>query len=498
VAGAHGERPGAALDIDEVQRRARSGPRALVARRAFAVCVGVISTVTIPHLVPPREYGLAAMAIVVFGLADMFRDLGLTSALLRKGEVRSEEVTFLFWFNCAMTFTLAGLLAGASPLTAMYFHEPLVAPVMLLSIFGFVADGLALQHRSVMGRDLRFQALATIDSCVTFLQFAATLCVAVVTHDVWAIVAGFVVSKVLGAGLTVAVSKWWPGPPRRLPDARHLFVFGANVSAYNLSVFVALNIAAVVIGRFFGPSHLGQYNRALALQILSLNNIVAPLAEATLPVLARLRPHPELYRKAYLDLVRNLNIMVLPAAVLVFFAARPLVTLVLGPKWAEAGQLLQALAPVVAAPGFGYAANDLFITQDRSAELRTLGFVEAAFRVAGVLAALPFGVVAVVACYSATTVIVVLVRIAVAGRTGPVTLRDHVVAIIPAIPLAIGALIGCAVGMLLATQLALPLLPAAAAICVGGGVAGCLLGLTSRSSRDGLIELAATLRGRPA
>ena len=484
------------MDIDEVQRRARRGPRALFARRAFALCVGVASIVTIPHLVPPREYGLAAMSTVVFGLADMFKDFGLTSALLRKGEVLPEEVTFLFWFNCAMTLSLAALLVGAAPLTAMYFHEPLVASVMLVSLIGFVFDGLALQHRSVMGRDLRFQALATVDSCATFVQFAATLAIAVVTHDVWAIVAGYVFSRVFGAVLTVAVSKWRPGPPKWLPRAQTLFTFGANVSAYNLSVFVSLNIAAVLIGKHFGSLDLGQYNRAVALQVLPMYNFVAPLADATLPVLARLRPRPDLYSRAYLNLVRNLNIIVWPAAVLVFFAARPLVTLVLGPKWAEAGQLLQALAPLVATPGLGYAANDLFITQNRSAELRTLGFAELAFRVAGVCAALPFGVGWVAASYSATTVVVVIVRVAVAGRTGPVTVRDHIAAIAPAVPLAMGALIGCGLGALAARALTLPVLPAAGAICLSGGIMSGLLGTASESSRRSLVELAATFRGR--
>jgi PST family polysaccharide transporter len=484
------------VDIDEVQRRARRGPRALFARRAFAVCVGIASTVTIPHLVSPREFGLATMATVIFGLADMFKDFGLTAALLRKGEIRPEEVSFLFWFNSAMTLALAILLGAAAPLVAMYFHEPQVAPVMLVSLVGFTIDGMALQHRSVMSRDLRFEAVATLDSGVIFLQFAATLGVALVTHDVWAIVAGYLVSKLLGAGLTVVVSKWRPGPPRWLPDTRALFAFGANVLIYNLSVFVSLNIPAVLIGKFFGPRELGQYNRAMALQILPLYNFVLPLTEATLPVLARLRPRPDLYRKAYLDLVRNLNMMVWPAAVLAFFAARPLVTLFLGERWAEAGLLLQALSPLVAAPGLGFAANDLFITQNRSAELRTLGFVEFAFRVVGVWAALPLGVVWVAASYSATTVVVVVIRIAVAGRTGPVTFKDHMVALVPAIPLAMGALIGCGLGALAATRLTLPSLPAAAAICLAGGVMVCALGLASGPSRRGLIELAGTLRGQ--
>ena len=53
-------------------------------------------------------------------------------------------------------------------------------------------------------------------------------------------------------------------------------------------------------------AELGQYNRAAALQLMPLFNFVGPLAEATLPLLARLRPRPDLYRRAYLDLVRNL------------------------------------------------------------------------------------------------------------------------------------------------------------------------------------------------
>ena len=138
------------------------------------------------------------------------------------------------------------------------------------------------------------------------------------------------------------------------------------------------------------------------------------------------------------------------------------------------------------------------ITQNRSAELRTQGFFELGLRVIGVWAALPFGVVAVAASFSATTVIVVLIRIIVAGRTGPVTFRDHLVATAPAVPLVLGALIGCGFGALAATTLVLPPLPAVTAICLGGGIMGCALGLASGSSRRGLIELAAIVRGHPA
>ena len=139
-----------------------------------------------------------------------------------------------------------------------------------------------------MGRDLRFGRWRPSISAVA-VQFAATLGVAAITHDVWAIVSGFV-DRTCSARLTVAVSQWRPGP-RDGCRTQELFGFGANVSVYSLSAFVSHNIAAILIGRYFGPRDLGQYNRAIALQMLPQNNMVVPLADATLPVLARLRPH---------------------------------------------------------------------------------------------------------------------------------------------------------------------------------------------------------------
>ncbi len=483
------------MDIGEIQRRARKGPRALLARRAFAVCIGLIATVVIPRFVPPRAYGLAAMSAAIFALAEMFKDFGLTNALLRKGDIRPAEISFLFWFNAAATVALTVLIALAAPLAAIFFGEPMVAPVMLASLVGFAAGGLSLQHRSVMIRDLRFDEMAVIDGCTILLQFAVTLAVAVVTHDVWAIVAGSVAAGLLGAGLNIVVSRWKPGPPQWLPEARTLFAFGANTSLYAFSIFAANNVAAILIGRLFGPAPLGQYNRAVALQVIPANNAVGPLAQAVLPVLAGLRSEAALYRKTYLDLVRHLNMIALPAAVLMTLAGPPLAVAALGPQWVQSGLVLQALGPAVAALGFGYAVSDLFITQDRSKELGLLGLFELIFRLLGVAAGLPFGVVGAAAGFSASTLIVVLIRIAVAGRSGPVSFGDHLAAAAPALPLALGALIGGGTGLYGAVRLALEPLPAAIAICGLGALFSGVLGLAVAPSRRALLGMAAALRG---
>lgn len=482
------------MEIEEVQRRAKSGPIALLARRAFAVVIGLLTTVTIPHLVSPRAYGLSAMSAVLFGLADMFKDFGLTSALLRKGEILEDEINFLFWFNVATTLILSLVIAAIAPLAGVFFHEPVVTWVILVSLIGFAAGGMSLQHRGLLNRDLRFAEVAAIDASTMVVQFLATLGLALLMHDVWAIVLGSVVSAVYSGVVSVWVSRWRPGRPQMIGEARAILKFGANTSVYSLSVFVSTNITAVLIGRLLGSAPLGQFNRANAFVNLPLKNAVAPMAQATLPVMARLRPAPDLYRKAYLELVQSLNLIVLPMMVVLLFAAEPLVAAVLGPRWDLAGRLLQALAPAVGALGFGYGISDLFVTQNRTAELRTLGLVEMLLRTAAVGVGVSLGAVPAALGYSAATVSVVAVRIVVAGRKGPVTIADHLRALRPSLPITLGAALGCFIGMELAAGLGAGAAAQAIAVCGLGGATALAIGLTAPSSRAALLEVAALLK----
>src|SRR4051812_28770113 len=115
------------LSIEEIHRRSRKGSLLLIARRIYSTLITLVSTVTIARLLTPKDYGIAALAIVVVSLMQLFRDVGLTNAILRRPDVSQEEVTFVFWLNLAATALAAAVLGFGAPLIADFFHEPLVA-----------------------------------------------------------------------------------------------------------------------------------------------------------------------------------------------------------------------------------------------------------------------------------------------------------------------------------------------------------------------------------
>ena len=466
----------------------------LLARRGFAVGIGLVSTVTIARLVGPRAYGLANMSAVILALAQMFRDFGLTSAVLRKGTVSPSELNFLFWFNAATTLGLALLIAAAAPFAGAFYKEPIVPWVILASLVGFTLGGLSLQHRALMTREMRFGEIALIDTLALATNFIVALAVALVRHDVWAIVAGNVAQSTVTSAIYVARVKWRPGRPARTAGMRELFRFGANTSIFSLSSFVSNNVAPIIIGHAMGSSLLGQFNRAQSLYGLPINNVIQPITQATLPLLTHLRAHPTQYREAYLQLVRKLCMVLLPFSVALSFGATSLVMTLLGARWHPAGVVLTCLAPTLSAIGLSYSVSDLYVTQDRSAELRTLGLFEMIFRVGSIALGVPFGLVGVSVGFTVSTIVVCVVRMVVAGRKGPVTIRDQLGAAAPAVPVAIGALVGSlAVQGLIATHpVAWPL----RAVLFFGAAAtlSLIAGIVVPASRSALLDLAATFK----
>ncbi len=477
------------MEIAEAKRRAKVGPVMLMARRGFAVGITFVSTVTVARLISPREYGLASMAVVLFAFAQMFRDFGITNAVLRKGHVSEEEMTFLFYLNAAMTLVVVLIVVACAVPAANFYSEPIVARVIYVSSIGFLISGLALQHRAHMNRELRFGAIAAIDSIALAVGFAVTLILAYIRRDVWAIVIGTLSQSIAASILYVISSKWKPGKFRKIDDLGDLLRFGANSSVFSICSFISDNAAPILIGHMLGAAPLGQFTRAQALYKLPNTNLVQPIVQSAMPLLARLRQHPEEYRTAYLSLVTRLCTFLFPAAVILTFASVPLIQTLLGSRWYDASLAFMALAPSLLPFAIAYSAGDLFITQNRTGELRTLGIVEMIVRTTAVVAGTFHGLVATALAFTGSIFIAAIIRIWVAGRTGPVTFRDQIDAGIPALPIAIGAAVACTIvrlfvdgsnGMLALTYIA------------AGGLAGLAVGLAVKPSRHALFELSAT------
>ena len=88
-------------------KRAVRGAAVTVAGQAGKIGLQMLSVIVLARLLTPGEYGLIAMVAAIIGVADIFRDFGLSSAAIQAPTLSRVEQSNLFWVNTA----LGGLLA---------------------------------------------------------------------------------------------------------------------------------------------------------------------------------------------------------------------------------------------------------------------------------------------------------------------------------------------------------------------------------------------------
>jgi PST family polysaccharide transporter len=171
-----------------------------------------------------------------------------------------------------------------------------------------------------------------------------------------------------------------------------------------------------------------------------------------MPILGRLRPYPEAYRDTYLAFLTRLNLLVIPMAIMIALCSGVALDALWGPEWATAADILQCMAPMAATYAYGYGIADLFVTQNRSRELRILGLIEMLVRVSAVSIGVCISAHWAALAFSWATVAVVILRVLVAGRKGPVTIADHIRAALPSLPPCLGTAVGCAIGLFVSSR----------------------------------------------
>ena len=200
---------------------------------------------------------------------------------------------------------------------------------------------------------------------------------------------------------------------------------GAGITGYNVFTFIARNLDNVLIGRVWGDTPLGLYDRAYKLLLFPLLQINGPLGRVMLPMLARLRTNGERYRSVYLRAVNQLLLVTQPGIVFAIATADIFVPILLGEQWRAAAPIFQWLGLAALLQPISLTTNWLFISQGRSRAYASWGAFNAVTCAVAFCAGLPWGPIGVAAAYSISQVLLrTPVLLWMATRTGPVRLLD--------------------------------------------------------------------------
>lgn len=380
--------------------RGARGAAVTVAGQGVKILVQVLSVVLLSRILSPGDYGLIAMVTAVIGVADIFRDLGLSTAAVQSRTLTERQRTNLFWINAALGLGLAvGVFYLAPVLAALYGQPELVGIGQALALT-FLLNGLATQYRADLTRRLLFGRLAVADVVAAVSGLALALGAALAGAGYWALVVQQLGQYGVMLALVVVGGRWRPRLPSRGTEMGGLLRFGWHMVGTQVIGYVANNADSVLIGARFGAGPLGLYNRAFQLLMTPLTQVRAPITQVALPVLAAVQD--EALRLACY--VRHgqlvLGYTLVAGLGLVVGTAPQLVSTLLGDSWQEAAPLLALLAVAGAVQTLGLANYWVYVACGLTGALLRYSLIQATVKIACVVIGSSWGVVGVAAGYA--------------------------------------------------------------------------------------------------
>jgi len=330
--------------VSELAATAARGTATTLGAQLVRLVVQLGSVLVLARLLVPADFGLVAMVTAVIGVAELFRDLGLSAAAIQAPSLSKDERSNLFWANTGLGLACALVAAASTPLLVALYGEPRLGPVVPVLSCVFVVSGLNSQYRASLTRELRFGALAAADVSAQVAGAATAIGLAAAGAGLWALVAQQLVVAATSLAVNLWHARWLPGRPRRDVPIRRFLRFGWGYLGSQTLMYATSNVDSVVLGATWGKVELGFYSRAFQILMVPLNQIQAPLTRVALPVLSRVQEDTaRLARyvgKAQLVVCYVTTLVLALAAAL----AEPAVAVLFGPGWEPVAPMLALLA----------------------------------------------------------------------------------------------------------------------------------------------------------
>ena len=358
------------------------------------------STMILARILTPYDYGINAMAVAITGFANIFSNLGLSTATVQRSDITHEQVSTLFWINATIGVLLTLLVAVLSPAVVWFYNAPEMLWVILSLSIVFIINGLSVQHSALLTRQMRFYSIAKIRVLAMLSGILVAIVSASCGFGYWALVLNtLTLMTVSTLGFWFACG-WVPQKPRWDVGVGAMVKFGADLVCFDVVNYFARNLDNILIGRFWGAGDLGLYSKAYQLLMMPITNLRDPLTNVALPAISRLQNNPENYRDYYLKCVSLLAFMSMPIIAFMFVCTDQLIILLLGSQWLGASQIFKILAVAAFIQPVSGTSGMILISTGQSRLYLKLGIFSAVIYCLSFVAGLPYGAKGVAAGYA--------------------------------------------------------------------------------------------------
>ncbi|MFB5079715.1 lipopolysaccharide biosynthesis protein [Raoultella sp. C349492] len=372
-----------------------------MASQFFKMLVQLINIIYLAKIIPPGEYGLMAMALVVVNLGILLRDLGTSAALIQRKDLSESLVNTVFWLNLLMGVGLFLIVFSSSSIISEIYNQPKLTLVLMLLSFSFPLSSCAAAHLALLERDSKFRIVSKIEISSSLLSLLVAITLANMGYGVYSLVGQAVTLNLISAVQFWMASKWRPSIRAfiNIDDLKSIFGFSANLSLFNLINYFSRNADSFIIGKFMSASILGSYNLAYRIMLFPLQSLTFVATRSLYPILSKKQDNEKEIAEIYLNCVFVILLITAPLMSGLAFYSEPFIRLLFGKEWYVTGEVLKWLAPTAIIQAVLSTSGAVFMAKGRTDVLLKLGIIGMILQVGSFLIGVQYSIKVFAICY---------------------------------------------------------------------------------------------------
>jgi O-antigen/teichoic acid export membrane protein len=357
--------------------------------------ISIIFGIVLARLLTPEAYGLIAMVLVFTGLASLFSDVGLGSALVQRQNLESVHFNSVYWCNVGLGSLLAAVLFMSSEKISSFYGHPEIEPIVRVLSLGFVIGAASLVHRQVLVKSMTFKYLAFADFLGMAVSGLLAIYLALIGFGFWALVFQQIANSMIVFFIVSFASGWKPEKQFSVAALRELFSFSVYVFLTRLLQYAAMRVDKLMTGRYLGASSVGLIDKAQSMMLFPLQNISHTISGVMFPALSSLQGDSAKVRRVYLKCIQAIAFLTFPMMAGMFAVSESFILGVLGKHWMELVPVFQVFCLAGVINSIATITGAVYLSQGASKLQFRVNLLTRPLVVVCVLVGLSWGVIGV-------------------------------------------------------------------------------------------------------
>ena len=369
--------------MGELKEKTISGVKWNAVGRFSTQGINFVIGLLLARILSPSDYGVVGMLGIFFAIAQTFIDSGFSSALIRKKDCTDADYSTAFYFNLGVGIISFLILFLSAPYIARFFDTPILKDVARVLSINLFINSLTMAYSG---------------------------------FGIWSLVFQSVSSATIRAILLWQIGRWRPRLTFARDSFRYLFGFGSKILTASLLHTIYANLTTIIIGKVYTAKDLGYYSRGESLAPFPSSNLIGILHSVTYPILAKIQDDDARLIQAYRKYISITSMVIFFGMCLLAALAKPFILALLTDKWINSVIYLQVFCFAWMFDHLCALNLNILYVKGRSDLVLRLEIIKKTISISMIIAAIPFGVLAICVSRAIYTQIAIIINTYYTGK----------------------------------------------------------------------------------